>query len=288
MTRHTLIAGLAVIATITAIPTAAPVASATDAASKPASQPATTSAPADNTLAPAVAAILDRLEKRGDLIDSIEARIEYVKIDPVLDDKQEYKGLLRFKKLEPNPRFFIQFDSFRHEGIVKQTKQWHVFDGQWYIEARESTKTIVRNEIVRPGETVEAFKVGKGPFPLPFGQKKVDIVKHFTVKLVAPTAKDPPNCDHLQCTPRPDTEMAGRYDTVDFFIDRKLDLPVRVETTEKQEGNRILASFEDVKVNSGIVESQLNLPELKDYQIDTHPLREPSALAPPPNDSDSK
>jgi len=245
------------------------------AASQPASRPATASAsaPAGESLDPAVAVILDRLERKGDQIDSIEAQIEYIKIDPVLNDKQEYKGILRFKELKPNPKFYIEFDTFKQEGITRKSKQWHVFDGQWYIEARESTKTIEKTEIVRPGETVEVFKLGHGPFPLPFGQKKADIVKHFTVKLVKSEPKDPPNCDHLECTPRPGTEMASKYDAVHFFIDRSLDLPVRVRTTEKQEGNQIVASFSNIKVNPGLVASQLNLPEL-DYPINTNPLRD--------------
>ena len=285
MTRFTLVSCPAALAAILSL---APIAAAANAASKPASQPTTASAPADGEVAPAVAAILDRLEKRGEQIDSIEAKIEYTKIDPVLDDKQEYKGLLRFKELKPNPRFFIEFDSFKQEGVIKQQKQWHVFDGRWYIEARESTKTISKNEIVRPGETVEVFKIGKGPFPLPFGQKKADILKHFTVKLVPPATGDPPECDHLECTPRPGTEMAAKYDTVHFFIDRKLELPVRLETREKEEGNRIIATFKDVKINPGLVESQLNLPELKEYSIDTNPLKEPAGATPQEKDSEHK
>ena len=41
--------------------------------SQPASTPATASAPADEALDPAVDAILNRLEKKGDQIDSLEA-----------------------------------------------------------------------------------------------------------------------------------------------------------------------------------------------------------------------
>ncbi|HSW45895.1 MAG TPA: hypothetical protein VLM89_10020 [Phycisphaerae bacterium] len=239
--------------------------------SAPASQPATSSAPAP--LDPALEAILDRLEKMGVRIDSIEADIEFIKIDPVLDDRQEYKGILRFKQLKPNPRFFIRFDIFKHDGVTRHSKQWHVFDGQWYIEARESTSTITKNEIVRPGETIEVFKLGRGPFPLPFGQTKSDILRHFTVRLVKSAPDDPPNCDHLECTPLAGTDMARKYDVVHFLVDRKLDLPVRVETVEKQEGNRIIATFSNVKVNPGLVESQLNLPDLKNYSIDTNPLQ---------------
>jgi len=246
---------------------------ATAPASAPAS--ATTTAPAF-PIDPAVERILDRLEKKGDQITDIEADISYVKIDPVLEDRQEYKGILRFKESQPNPLFFIRFDEFKQEGIVKKTKQWHVFDGQWYIEARESTKTIVKRQIVRQGEPLEVFKLGQGPFPLPFGQKKADIVKNFEVKLVPPSSKDPANCDHLECIPRPGTPLYDKYEAIHFYIDRALDLPTRVSTTEKQERNRIMASFSHIRINPGLAASALRLPDLSGYQIDTEPLPPPS------------
>ena len=70
--------------------------------------------------------------------------------------------------------------------------------------------------------------------------------------------------------------MAKKYETVHFYIDQTLDLPVRVQTVEKEEGNEIIASFTKIKVNPGLVESQLNLPELRDYAIDPVPLKTPT------------
>ena len=144
-------------------------ATAADAATQPATASRTSgpaSAPAV-TIDPAVDKILDRLEKKGAKIEAIEAAIEFTKIDPVLEDKQVHKGVLRFKQVEPNPRFFIRFDELKLENLApKKEKQWHVFDGRWYIEAREKTRSISKREIVRPGETLEVFKLGQGPFPL--------------------------------------------------------------------------------------------------------------------------
>jgi len=248
-------------------------------AAEAATQPATlASAPASApAMDPAVDKILDRLEKKGARIDAIEADIEFTKIDPILEDKQVHKGILRFKQAKPNPRFFIRFDELKLENLApKKEKQWHVFDGQWYIEAREKTKSITKRRIVQPGETLEVFKLGQGPFPLPFGQKKADILKHFEVKLLPSKPSDPEHSDHLECTPRPGTELAKKYETVHFYIDRTLDLPVRVQTVEKEEGNEIIASFTKIKVNPGLVESQLNLPDLPDYSIDTVPLETPT------------
>lgn len=242
---------------------------ATETATAPAAEPAT--APARH-VDPEVERLLERLEKKGEQITDVEADITYVRVDPVLEDRQEYRGIIRFKEDTPNPVFFIRFDSFRHEGIVRDSKEWHVFDGQWYSEARESTRTIVRRQIVRPGETLEVFRIGEGPFPLPFGQRKDDILANFEVRRIEAPEGAPPNSDHIECTPLPGSPMADRYDAIHFSIDRALDLPVRVSTTEKQEGIQITALLNNVRINPGLAASALKLPELSDYQIDTEPL----------------
>lgn len=235
------------------------------AVAAPASQPASPAATRPAPLDPAVERILDRLEKKK--VEDVQADLVYTRIDPILEDTQKFSGILRFIDEKPNPRFFILFDKVEHEGIVQKKKEWHVFDGEWYTEAREKTQTIVKRQIVYPGEAVDAFKVGKGPFPLPFGQKKGDIVRHFAVKLAPPSPKDPKetkNSDHLECTPLPGTEMHRKYGKVHFYIDRKLDLPIYVKTVETEERNEISASFTKIKLNRKLARGQLDLPKL-DY-----------------------
>jgi hypothetical protein len=238
-------------------------------------------APAASGVDPRVDQVLDRLERKGDQVKDIETPIRYTKMDPVLEDKQVFQGILRFKEDKPNPHFFIRFDKFTQEGITRDTPEWHVFDGQWYIEAREKTHTIVKRQIVRPGEEVNVFRIGQGPFPLPFGQKKADILKYFDVKLVPPTEKDPPNSVHLECTPKPGTDMAEKYGSIHFYIDKQLDLPVVVRTVEKSENVEVTAEFpaDKIKINTGMAACELNLPELKGYQVDTVPLAGPEQPA---------
>jgi hypothetical protein len=229
-------------------------------ATAPASQPAT--APEQGPpLDPAVERILDRLEKK--VVRDIQADLVYTKLDPILEDKQVYKGTIRYRHEEPNPRFFIRFDEVIHDGQrVKDPKEWHVFDGRFYIEAREKTRTAIYREILRPGEKEDLFKVGQGPFPMPFGQKKQDILRNFTVRLVPSSPGDPKNTEHLECTPLPDTEMARRYGAVHFFIDRKQDIPVKVMTVEKEQGNEISATFANIRLNQGVDPDALKLPDL--------------------------
>ena len=234
----------------------------------PATRPVSAPASRPAALDPAVEKILDRLENK--IVKDLQADLVYLKIDPILEDEQKFKGFLRFLEGRPNPRFFIRFDEVVHEGIVRKKKEWHVFDGEWYIEAREKTETTVMRQIARPGEEVDAFKVGKGPFPLPFGQKKQDILRHFEVKLVPPSPKDPQqakNADHLACTPLPGTELDKKYGKVHFYIDGKLDLPVYVKTVEKEEGNEIAAGFSNIRLNQKLDPATLTLPPDLRYPV---------------------
>lgn len=234
---------------------------------EPSSQPATTGPAEVVPLDPAVEKILDRLERKGKTIEDIEAVVHYSKIDTVLGSKQKYEGILRFMKDEPNPRFLIRFDKRNHDGIISEQKEWHVFDGQWYIEAREKTQTINKREVLRPGERRELFRLGQGPFPLPFGQNKADIVRNLTVKLAAPAKDDPADTDHLECTPRPGTKLAEKYGTVHFYIERKTDLPIQLRTVEKEEENEIVVSFPQIKLNPKLPTGAMSLPTLKDYTV---------------------
>lgn len=226
-------------------------------------------------LDPAVEAILDRLEKRE--LRDIEANVEYVKTDVLLNDRQKYDGVLRYRAQEPNPVFFIRFDKRTQNSIIRREKEWHVFDGRWYWEARERTSQITKREIVSPDDEQEVFRLGEGPFPLPFGQKKADILRHFTVRLISPADRAPGGFvgDHLELTPRPGTEMDRRYQAIHFYIDRELDLPIRVRTTDKEEDRELLVTFTNVEPNKGLREDQLRLPRL-DYTVIEEPLRRPA------------
>ena len=245
-------------------------------ASRPATGPGSQPAPLD----PAVEKILDRLESKN--VHDVQADLLYVKKDPLINLEQKYKGILRFIEDKPSPRFLIRFDQNTVEGVVEKEKEWHVFDGRWYTEARERTKAIIKREVVKPGDkgAEDLFRIGKGPFPMPFGQKKDEIVRHFTIKLVPAAPGDPPNTDHLECTPIPGTDMDRRYGKVHFIIDRTLDVPVRLTTVAKEDNQEISATFTNVKLNKGMAASEVNLPSLSGYQVTEEPLDGPAPADP--------
>ena len=45
-------------------------------------------------------------------------------------------------------------------------------------------------QVAEAGQKVNPFEIGRGPFPLPFGQKTADVLKNFDVSTRPPQAGD--------------------------------------------------------------------------------------------------
>lgn len=251
----------AVVATAS-VPTTQPVTQ--PAATQPATQPATSGDPR-------VDAILVRLEARGAEIRDLSAKLTWQLYDEVVEETQARHGELLYRHGKPYGRFLIRFDDMVIDNRVQADREWIGFADGWSIEKKEVTKSVVKRQWARPGEDVDLFTVGKGPFPMPFGQRKADILKYFQVSLLPSTPTDPANTDHLLLIPRKGTEMADRCRRLDFHIDRKLGLPIRIRSVEKDE--KIMTSdFAAIAINTGLPDSRFHISEPRDYQIDVEPL----------------
>jgi hypothetical protein len=234
----------------------APASQAAASQSAPATRPpASRPAGSEPASEPRVHAVLQRLEQRGDSVKDLRSKIEWQVLDRVIDDKQAKFGELLFKRDKPHDMFLVRFHRTVVEDQVIDKPEEHLFDGRFYIEKRDATKTVIKREIVRPGEQFDPFKLGQGPFPLPFGQKEAEILEKFTVSFVEPAKDDPAGTSHLKLLPRPTAQdMADKYKELHFFVDNKLDLPVKVVADQKDD-KLVTVLFSDIRVNTGLAGS---------------------------------
>ncbi len=200
------------------------------------SRPASTAATTQAGLDPAVEPILDRLEKRGDAVHSLSCGLQAEFHDVVADDKQTKIGRLWFRRDKPNPKFKVAYDKSIYDDYEVVDLHQYLFDGRRLTERHDKSKSYGWREIVAEGEKIEPFRIGKGPFPLPFGQKKADILEHFTVTLLPRGPKDPAGSEHLRLIPHKHSSMAEKYVELHFYIDPKIDLPVRVVSHQRRPG----------------------------------------------------
>ncbi|UCG33392.1 MAG: hypothetical protein JSU68_01930 [Phycisphaerales bacterium] len=223
-------------------------------------------------------AVLDRLERAGDNVHDIRSSLVFETFNTVLEDRIIKTGLLLYKKQKPNAMFLVRFDRIHQGGVSSESREWHLFDGRWYTEARQTTRQVIKREIVREGEQINPFELGKGPFPLPFGQKKSELVKLFDIELEPPVAGDPPKTTHLRCEPKVGTEMADKYKILHLFVSDALDLPIRI-VAEQTDENIVTVIFEKLEINPAVAGSEFRLPsDTEDWDVEVEPL--PPATGP--------
>lgn len=245
--------------------------------------------PPDTPLDGEVDRILTRLEERhiNDLRARIVWELRYPTDEP--EDAERKFGELWYRDEQPVAKFKAAFD----EKIVGDTKrrldEQHLFDGRWYHELRSETKTVTRREIRRESDP-NPYKLGEGAFPLPFGQKKVDIVREFSVAIVPPAAGDPQRVDHLKLTPRTGGQMDAHYKEIEFWIGRAdaefPGLPVKVRTAKKDGtgaiNSYITVTFSKIELNAGFAGNVFNLATPIGFDEVKEPIDAPSGAVQPP------
>lgn len=234
---------------------------------QPATQPVAGEKPSSGD--PVVDDILDRLETKGQAIKGLASQLtyRYVVVEPI-EQEQVKEGELLFARAEPNSKFLIHFTKLTADGIPTPRGEYFLFDGEWLTERNDKARTIIRRQIVRPGERVDPFKLGQGPFPLPFGQKRADILSNFKVTLAPFELGDPRNTQHLHCVPRPHTELAQKYTRVEIYVDKSLELPVRVVTERIADASRIEVDFSGVNAGEAPAMSRFQIQQPGENLVD--------------------
>src|SRR5207302_11128839 len=89
-------------------------------------------------------------------------------------------------------RIRVSFDTVqRNEGKkINEKLDYELIDGK-LIERNYKAHSQTTQQIIRPGQKLDLFKLGEGPFPLPIGQPKDAVHKQFEVKKIEPAKDDP-------------------------------------------------------------------------------------------------
>ncbi|HRS27402.1 MAG TPA: hypothetical protein P5255_03985 [Phycisphaerae bacterium] len=238
--------------------------------SKPLPPPVAPSGPLD----PRVDQILTRLENRQ--IDDLHAKVSW-KLRYVLDLEEDAitkNGEIWYQQQKPVAKFLVSFNNRVSGGRLHKLDERHMFDGRWYIEENSETKTFDKREVRRADDPGDPYRLGEGPFPVPFGQKKADILRQFEVTLGQPGANDPPNTDRLHLVPRPGSDSYAKYAVVDVWVAREgpeSGLPVKVEATKKRGTGEvdsfITIEFKEAELNRGFSGSIFKLEPKPGYEV---------------------
>jgi len=148
--------------------------------------------------------LLGQLEKMHDQVTHFTANISYTRSFALAGENQGRTGQMALVQADRDGdgvkerRFYVIFTNLVIGDRVDNITKEYVFDGTWLVERDHSAspKLMIRRQIAPEGEAVDPLRVGEGPFPIPFGQKKDDILRDFDVSLV--DTKDGIDAEGLQ------------------------------------------------------------------------------------------
>lgn len=233
--------------------------------------------------------VLARFEAAGKDVRTIRCAVEYITDDRLNIAVTRKSGTILFKRGEPHPMFLIAFDKTVSDDIVLRDKEWWLFRDRWLWEGKSKSGTIIKREILAPGEQRDLFRLEDSPIPMPFGQSKDDVLRNFKVRLMPPQMGDPAETDHLYCVPR-EGKLAKEYTRLEYYVSKRTNLPVRI-VAEDANGSKVsIAEFRDPSddpakpasaplsarsINVDAPDGAFVLPaETQGYHVTTEPLDE--------------
>ena len=194
-------------------------------------------------------AVLDRLELSGQRLTSFASGLAYTKTFAVDSDMHVKLGSLYYRAPDesgqpPTKRFGIHFTEQildpAGDARADPYRKSYVFDGEWLSEMINDDRLAIRRQVVEPGRAFDPLRLGEGPFPIPLGQRKEEILARFDVsvreggeslraddpqayppmppEMIEGQAKFVDGCVQLLLTPREEHRQQCDYTEIRFWL----------------------------------------------------------------------
>jgi outer membrane lipoprotein-sorting protein len=229
-----------------------------------------------NAADPSIDPVLQQLNTVGKNLKEFTAKVTLTETDNTLGTSSQRVGNVWFaKKPDGSARIHVLFN-MRIDPVAQRgypnDKVEYLLDGPWLIDRNYQTKNEVKRQILKPGQKMDLFKLGQGPFPLPIGQDPKDVRDQFDVKKIPTDKDDPANTTHLLLIPKPDTDLAKQFHSLDVWVDNNSHMSVRVDTTDVKQQTTRSTELKDLSVNpaGGLPDSDFQLPNIDNDHWNRH------------------
>ncbi len=225
--------------------------------------------------------VLDALHARGEGLKTLSADVAMTTTSLALGDAFTRAGTVRLLDSGADTKLHITFETKQENGRRVAEKIEYLLSGETLIDRTYDRKIEVRRRLHRgdrkAGEKPDLLNLD-GPFPLPIGQKREDVLRRFEVKKIDPADADPAGTVHLLLTPRPQTPLAREFQTLDVWVNRADALPRRVETLDSAGNTVKTTDLTDVKINAPLPPDAFALPPIdeKAWQVTVQPADAPA------------
>jgi hypothetical protein len=240
--------------------------------------------PAPPAAALQVDAALTAIEVAGAKLQAFTADVAYRKDDALLGGGELRTGDMVYERRDDGgARLAIRFEYRIDLGDMARRRETKrvVFDKGWLVESDESQRQFIKRQIVKPGDTADPMRLG-GPFPLPIGQKRADVLRRFSViecegEPDSFAVMKGSSVIGLHLVPLPDSAESKKWAYIDLWYDRETWLPVGVRAVEDNGDTRRirLTALTPHETLSEAAASQLSIdPPEEGWSVDVQPWSE--------------
>ncbi len=220
--------------------------------------------------------LLERIEKRAGEITSFEAAMRYELRQLLMDVVKVHNGRIYYLVKDNVVSFRIHFGDWLEWDIgddppaqARPYDEDYAFDGRWLTRRNGKFKTLQRQEIARKAKGPDDFRLGQGPFPLPFAIRKWDVLSQFEVVWQADKNEDR---EMLSLVPHEGGVFFEQYERVELWFRRADAVPVRIRTVSRDHEVTIV-TWSDININGDIGEDIFRLsPTGEGWTVEETPL----------------
>ena len=177
--------------------------------------------------------LLERLEARHGAIRLFSSPLTYRKDYDLEGDFETRIGEIAITITPSNRDVVLVFDRIIDaSGHGTAKSEYHAFEDGWWVEMAPERRRIVRRQYSRPGQELDPFKLGEGPFPLPIAQKADAVRRRFEPSIGVvpdePLFRSLEDVEVLHLIPRPGTPAHEDHESIDLIFEKTRLLPVGV------------------------------------------------------------
>ncbi|MHC5074777.1 MAG: LolA family protein [Planctomycetota bacterium] len=172
---------------------------------------------------------LKRLRQKTKELKSLKCTIEYLFSQPLLESRTLRKGLMYYQRYGKKSRLRINFNTLQQDDYKEQKfREEYIFDGVWLTQLDYEIKAAKLIQQAEPNEPVDAFDLAKRNFPLIGFSEAEDLTKEFEIGPAEELDIEGEKYIKFNFQVKPGSVYEQEYKTVDFWIDKKLDLPAKI------------------------------------------------------------
>jgi len=219
--------------------------------------------------------ILEKLDLTTSMLNSLEARIEYLFIqDPeMLDSRSLQKGNIYYLRDKQRSKLRVNFNTRKQDDDDEQKHvEQYIFDGVWLIRVDPQLEKVDHYQQAPEDKPLDVFEFISHNFPMLGFISTKQLKKNFNIELVGDQGAKPGELMQLHLTAKKDSAYREDYSDIDFWVDAKNHLPTRM-LSKSQEGDVHDVKILDMKLNKKLKNGVFKVETPKHFSKNVVPLK---------------